>query len=414
MIYFPNLRPVFQAFLLLFSPALFAQTPVEGYVFENNNGGFIQQATVAISKLQGKKMMDTLKTDEYGHFALNLPPGKYRISSRKDIFEDRADTVTVENAKLFLKMEMRRKQGYLLDAKILEAGALPQEVGRGLPGVTIEIYNRTSDLLEAVLRLKTTFSFQQHLKQGSHYTILIRKPGFIGKRIDVEVNTNGCEFCLTGISDYKKSEETKVIAGNKVIPVSGDVTLERSVIGKHIPTLLTYETTEEINKSPFNSAELNKIAVMMKDNPDLSFELAWHTDSRGNDDYNLELSQRLAGSARTHLIGSGIDPARITAKGYGETQLLNKCGNDVECTEAEHLRNRRTELIITGILPEYTWLPIEQIIEEEKIAERSKAEQNQKIEMERPAAMKPRNKKMPEANNSIPLPEFQGDKKTKN
>jgi outer membrane protein OmpA-like peptidoglycan-associated protein len=49
------------------------------------------------------------------------------------------------------------------------------------------------------------------------------------------------------------------------------------------------------------------------------------------------------------LVSKGISKKRITAKGYGETQLVNKCADSVDCSEAEHQANRRSEFIITKI-----------------------------------------------------------------
>jgi outer membrane protein OmpA-like peptidoglycan-associated protein len=75
----------------------------------------------------------------------------------------------------------------------------------------------------------------------------------------------------------------------------------------------------------------------------LKVELASHTDSRGSDQYNMDLSDRRANSVKTYLISKGISPGQLLAKGYGETKLLNRCKNGVDCTEEEHLENRRTE-----------------------------------------------------------------------
>jgi len=47
-------------------------------------------------------------------------------------------------------------------------------------------------------------------------------------------------------------------------------------------------------------------------------------------------------------LGRGINPERIKAKGYGESQLVNDCSNDVKCTEAQHQLNRRTEFVIVN------------------------------------------------------------------
>ena len=72
-----------------------------------------------------------------------------------------------------------------------------------------------------------------------------------------------------------------------------------------------------------------------------------HTDSRGSDAYNLALSDRLAKSTLEWMVKQGISRDRLTAKGYGETQLVNGCSNGVPCTEEEHQANRRSEFIIT-------------------------------------------------------------------
>jgi outer membrane protein OmpA-like peptidoglycan-associated protein len=92
----------------------------------------------------------------------------------------------------------------------------------------------------------------------------------------------------------------------------------------------------------------DKLLILMLDKPHLSIELASHTDSRGDDDYNMVLSQERAQSVVDYLILQGISRDRLIARGFGETRLKNKCGNGVECTEAEHQVNRRTEFRIIG------------------------------------------------------------------
>ena len=83
--------------------------------------------------------------------------------------------------------------------------------------------------------------------------------------------------------------------------------------------------------------------------PDMVIELSSHTDSRGSDKYNLELSQKRAVEAEKYLNAKGIEKSRVVAKGYGETRLINECKNGVKCTEEQHLQNRRTEFrILSG------------------------------------------------------------------
>jgi len=93
---------------------------------------------------------------------------------------------------------------------------------------------------------------------------------------------------------------------------------------------------------------LDNLVRILKQYP-ISVELGSHTDSRASYEYNIELSQKRAEAAVRYLTFSGINPVRLTAKGYGETVLVNKCADGVSCTEAEHQANRRTEFKITAI-----------------------------------------------------------------
>lgn len=89
---------------------------------------------------------------------------------------------------------------------------------------------------------------------------------------------------------------------------------------------------------------MDVIAEYLKTNSTISVELSAHTDSRGSDAYNLRLSAGRAKSVVEYLVKKGIERNRLVPKGYGETKLVNKCGNNVQCSEAEHQENRRVEL----------------------------------------------------------------------
>lgn len=104
---------------------------------------------------------------------------------------------------------------------------------------------------------------------------------------------------------------------------------------------------DQIKKSSEPSLQL--LLSFMQKREKVKIEISGHTDSRGDDDYNLDLSQRRAESVREYLIDKGISPKRIVAKGYGETDPVapneKKDGSD---NPAGRRRNRRTEVIILG------------------------------------------------------------------
>jgi len=93
--------------------------------------------------------------------------------------------------------------------------------------------------------------------------------------------------------------------------------------------------------------ELQKVLAVLSKYPEISLDIRSHTDSKGPAAYNEALSERRAQSTRQYLIDNGIAPERLTAKGYGESQLTNKCSDNVKCTEEEHELNRRSEFIVT-------------------------------------------------------------------
>ena len=92
--------------------------------------------------------------------------------------------------------------------------------------------------------------------------------------------------------------------------------------------------------------ELAKVLEVMKQYPTMEIDVRSHTDSRQTKIYNFILSNKRAKATIKWLVANGIDSKRLTGKGYGESQLINKCSDDVLCTEAEHQANRRSEFII--------------------------------------------------------------------
>lgn len=87
---------------------------------------------------------------------------------------------------------------------------------------------------------------------------------------------------------------------------------------------------------------LDSLVKILLLNPNITIEIASHTDSRSDAKYNLTLSQKRAQSCVDYLLSKGIEKKRLTAVGYGEERLVNDCIDGIECTEAQHQQNRRT------------------------------------------------------------------------
>ena len=102
----------------------------------------------------------------------------------------------------------------------------------------------------------------------------------------------------------------------------------------------------EFNKSNITQEgadELDKLVVVMNDNPTMVIFAKSHTDSRGSDKYNMNLSDRRAKSTVQYLVSKGIAKDRISGQGFGEREPKVNCS---DCTEEEYAQNRRSEFLI--------------------------------------------------------------------
>lgn len=98
--------------------------------------------------------------------------------------------------------------------------------------------------------------------------------------------------------------------------------------------------------NPAATAELDRLAKDMQENPTVNLEMKSHTDSRGPASYNMKLSEKRGKSVLDYLTAKGISSSRINAQAFGETQPVNKCKDGVKCTEEEYKLNRRTETLV--------------------------------------------------------------------
>ena len=133
-----------------------------------------------------------------------------------------------------------------------------------------------------------------------------------------------------------------------------DIELKRNIfpvevgtdLAKILDVSIIYFDLDKWNIRPDAAEDLEKIIAVMNQYPNMTIDIRSHTDSRQTHKYNELLSDRRAKSTLEFMVKNGINRNRLTAKGYGETQLVNNCSNDVPCSEAEHQKNRRSEFIV--------------------------------------------------------------------
>jgi outer membrane protein OmpA-like peptidoglycan-associated protein len=124
---------------------------------------------------------------------------------------------------------------------------------------------------------------------------------------------------------------------------------KRYTIGDRVEVATISFGLEQAGVDEKRSQNLPALVKILKDNPYWVVEIGCHTDATGSTQHNLNLSQQRANAVKNYLIQKGIDPARLLAKGYGESRVLNRCKDGVRCSAAEHAVNRRTEFTIIGL-----------------------------------------------------------------
>jgi outer membrane protein OmpA-like peptidoglycan-associated protein len=231
----------------------------------------------------------------------------------------------------------------------LQLRAYDYESKDDLAGTYIKLYNLTKQrLADSAIVIDGIATFT--LDKGNNYDIIGQRTHYMARRANFNaacyLQDPKKVFCVSGINiEYI----TKQADGSDFI--------EAGIVMKKIKLNDSFKFENiryDFNKweiRPDAAQELNNLVQILKDNPDIVVELGSHTDARSSDFYNLNLSQKRAESAVEYIIKKGkILQNRITAKGYGETKLLNKCDDGVACSEFEHTMNRRTEIKITGYL----------------------------------------------------------------
>ena len=142
---------------------------------------------------------------------------------------------------------------------------------------------------------------------------------------------------------YEREVSTTIVLDQDQYKLEQGLDLAKALSLRHI-----YFDLDKSNIRKDAKVELEKIVEVLTQNPTIKIEIGSHTDSRQTKQYNQALSQRRAKSTLDYLVKRGINKNRLTAKGYGETQLVNNCADGVKCSEAEHQLNRRSTFVIVG------------------------------------------------------------------
>ena len=174
--------------------------------------------------------------------------------------------------------------------------------------------------------------FSVKLDSVTNYSFIAERPGDFAAR--TSLSTIGRKPSQAQLPDPMNDVR---------LPVT--LTLNKIILAKAIEVKDILYDYNKFDIRPDAAIRLDTLVQTLTDNPKISIELSSHTDSRGKDAYNQKLSQQRAQAAVDYIVSKGIDKARITAKGYGESRPLILNAK----TEEEYQRNRRTEFKVTRV-----------------------------------------------------------------
>lgn len=264
-------------------------------------------------------------TDENGVVAIDdFPKGNYQIKGELNEITTTNGEVTLSdfegNDPVITKTLLHNDPRFTLKGIVVNS-----KNNQPVSGVTVKCFNETLNI-----------SKQEETKEDGVFFFQLEQ------KSDFKVTGQKAKW----LSSENIRETTKGLDRSKEIFVKLTLKMDEPEVNKSIRLDKIYYDYDKWNIRPASAEELDRVVQLMKDYPDMKIELSSHTDSRGSDAYNEVLSQKRADAAVQYIIAKGIPTDRIVAKGYGETRLLNRCGNGVKCSEEEHQLNRRTEFKI--------------------------------------------------------------------
>jgi len=333
-----------------------------------------------------KEVITDFYTDTEGELTHRIKPGKqYKIKSIKKGYEDAEAIVSYE--------DLRSESGYCVPMKrkscmVLNGIVLNKKFMKAMPGAEVRVENKCTGETQKYT-VGDDGKFDLCIECGCEYRFLGMKSGFDS---DTEFLFPKAEDCNPemelevklelGVRKIIKAEAAAPIAAAPAPPTVQYVPKTTYVARTVYEPVTTYVPSYEMTPGMLNnhflgdanasytegmvihlkdiyynfdkfdirldaSKDLERLLQLLRTYPSMQISLESHTDSRGNNAYNKNLSANRAKAARSYLISKGIAASRLTSQGFGESRLKNRCADGVTCSEAEHQQNRRTEVRVT-------------------------------------------------------------------
>ncbi|MDQ3049041.1 MAG: OmpA family protein [Bacteroidota bacterium] len=310
-------------------------TLLKGFLtFDGTNKVPANVQIMATDVESGLVVQDVRPNSVSGKYILILNPGEegktYSISYEAEGYQPLNITIVIPPGSAYNEIEKELLlQGINMESKTLGTisitGTVTNQSGTTIPGASIIVKDNLSG--------KLINTYYTNSDSGSYYFILNR-----GQNYNLSYEAQGYLF---------QSENVNVPKQPEFSIITKDIVLEKVKIGaKIILNNIFFDSNKAILRKESN-LEMEKLIKLMNEYPELSIEVAGHTDDKGNDAANLKLSQLRSQAVVNALSKKGINAKRLVAKGYGETQPIapNTLSNGKPDLKGMQM-NRRVELKI--------------------------------------------------------------------
>ncbi len=300
---------------------------VTGIVIDDEYDIPVIGADVTLYDLDGK-MMASGSTDGRGEYAFPVEKNSlYRVVAKmagRHEAQKHLDTKNIERTQIISRdLRLLAEQGILL------RGAVKEKDGKGfIEGMTVSLVN-TSSFHSETQQTGESGDLRFRLQPNEEFEVHFEKEGYFSQ--SVPISTAGMKQGVIDLNSVR------------------DLAFENVEVGRPIPFKYVNWKDGRANLDPVAKAELELLVERMIVNPRIEIEIAVHSDARGNANEKLKQTQKQADTIMEYLRNKGVPKDRMSAKGYGSTQVLNHCLPGISCSDEEHAVNRRSEYTVVRI-----------------------------------------------------------------
>lgn len=295
-----------------------------GRVVDYDSNFVLPNSNIRITS-KGKDVNRINVSSDSADYSLQLSAGgDYSVFFERDGYVPKVKNIATKG----IRGTVRRRQEIPMlkgDYAIIH-GEVREEEGenKALSSAVIAIIdNNTNTIIDSSITLSDgSFYIAVPLDSNTTYSIVTARKGYFATSMDIKTDS--------------------VAPGSEMTLSLG---LPEARFGLNFTAKTINYGYNQANTDPISDKDLNELYFFLLANPDAILEVRSHTDSRGQKEYNLELSRQRSESVIQYILANRpASEERFVSWGFGEEYILNECVDGVQCDEERHAVNRRTEI----------------------------------------------------------------------